>query len=193
MLDSFCATYTGKRFYFNNPQPEMICLQDIAHALSQQCRFGGHSKHFYSVAEHSVLVSYYVPTPYAADALLHDAAEAYCGDARTPFKKLLAVKTISAVDACPVLMSYTMFERQVLEMIFEKYGLFWPLNPVIERADNELFIAEYLNLISGDLPEHLSGVPPLKLVGQTISCHLPSVAKQKFLARAEALGIGVKK
>ncbi|MGD9209193.1 MAG: hypothetical protein PVI90_00380 [Desulfobacteraceae bacterium] len=193
MLDSFCTTYTGKRFYFSNPQPEMVCLQDIAHALSQLCRFGGHSKHFYSVAEHSVLVSYYVPTPYAAEALLHDAAEAYCGDARTPFKRLLTVKTISAVDACPVLMTYAMFERQVLKMIFEKYSLFWPLNPIIERADSELFIAEYRTLISEDLPEYLSSMPPLKLIGRTISCYSPSVAKQKFLARAQELGIGVEK
>ena len=47
-------TFTGKRMYPLDPKPEDICIEDIAHALSNICRFTGHTKKFYSVGEHSI-------------------------------------------------------------------------------------------------------------------------------------------
>lgn len=167
----------------------MICLPDIAHALAHQCRFGGHAAHYYSVAEHAVLVSYYVPTYCAAEALMHDAAEAYYGDVRTPLKRNLCFIPSCSMEDC---ISYSALEYRLLKIIFDKYNLSWPLDLSIDKVDHALFITEYQRLISLDLPEYLVGVTPLYLTGQTIVGHLPSVAKQKFLKRAEELGVGKK-
>ncbi|MFC4230551.1 hypothetical protein ACFOW1_01525 [Parasediminibacterium paludis] len=54
-------TYTGLYMNVFDPTPEMICIEDIAHALSHQCRFSGHTKQFYSVAQHSYHVAALVP------------------------------------------------------------------------------------------------------------------------------------
>lgn len=76
-----------------DPDIEDITLDDIAGALSKLCRFGGHTPVFYSVAQHSVLVSEIVksigaPKNIILGALFHDAAEAYLGDIMTPVKRL---------------------------------------------------------------------------------------------------------
>jgi len=76
----FIQTYTGKKFWPLNPQPEHVCIEDIAHSLSLQCRYTGHSKCFISVAQHSVLVSCWCDPADALWGLLHDAAEAYFAD-----------------------------------------------------------------------------------------------------------------
>lgn len=54
-------TYTGRKFYLLHPRPEDVDITDIAHALSNQCRYTGHTRMFYSIAEHSYHVSYHVP------------------------------------------------------------------------------------------------------------------------------------
>lgn len=86
---TFIETYTGKHYRFQHPAPEMICKEDIAHALSRICRFTGHVHDFYSVASHSLLVAALVPLEAKLYALLHDATEAYVGDVSSPLKKLL--------------------------------------------------------------------------------------------------------
>lgn len=78
-------TYTGRQFWPLDPRPEDVCLEDIAHALSNLCRFNGHCRSFYSVAQHSVLVS--ENCVFAFRGLLHDAAEAYLGDMSRPMKR----------------------------------------------------------------------------------------------------------
>ncbi len=79
-------TYTGVEFFPLKPTVASIDIRDIAHGLARECRFGNHSMHFYSVAEHSVLVSEHVPAKYARQALLHDASEAYTHDMVAPLK-----------------------------------------------------------------------------------------------------------
>lgn len=83
-------TFSGRFFDYEFPAPEQISIEDIAHALSHICRFGGHTRTFYSVAEHSVLVSRLLEQSSAARyqlaALLHDGHEAYLGDLPTPLK-----------------------------------------------------------------------------------------------------------
>ena len=74
---NFIATYSGNRFYFDDIMANDVNIQEIAHALSHLCRFGGHVREFYSVAQHSVLVSLLAPPEHALGALLHDATEAY--------------------------------------------------------------------------------------------------------------------
>lgn len=80
-------TYTGKRVNPLALKPDDICIEDIAHALSLLCRFNGHCRQFYSVAEHSIRVAQVVGSRYfRLAALLHDAAEAYLSDVPRPLK-----------------------------------------------------------------------------------------------------------
>jgi uncharacterized protein len=87
-------TYSGRFVDTKNPQPEQITLEDIAHALANTCRFGGHCRRFYSVAEHAVFVSRRMERRGIGDqgllaGLHHDDAEAYLGDIPRPMKPLL--------------------------------------------------------------------------------------------------------
>jgi hypothetical protein len=87
-------TYTGRKFYPFAPRPEDIDIRDIAHALSMQCRYAGHTRQFYSVAEHCVLIADALrrvgqPDKIVAAGLMHDATEAYLVDLPRPVKNCL--------------------------------------------------------------------------------------------------------
>lgn len=88
----FLQTYSGHAFYPKDGHISEIAIEDIAHALAHICRYNGHCRKFYSVAEHSVLVSRIVRAMWPDDlqavwaGLLHDATEAYVGDITTPLK-----------------------------------------------------------------------------------------------------------
>lgn len=74
-----------------DPDPAQLDAGDIARALANQCRFGGHSRVFYSVAQHCVIVSRVVEerggdVEDVFAALMHDAGEAYLGDMPHPLK-----------------------------------------------------------------------------------------------------------
>lgn len=81
--------FSGTVVDLQRPTEDMINIDDIAHALSNICRFGGHCSPFFSVAQHSVLVAALAPDELKLAALLHDAPEAYLGDVISPLKKLL--------------------------------------------------------------------------------------------------------
>jgi 5'-deoxynucleotidase YfbR-like HD superfamily hydrolase len=88
---SIIQTYSGIAFDILNPTPETILVPDIAHSLSMLCRFTGHSRKFYSVAQHSILCYKLLPDDMEylrLPALLHDAQEAYIQDLSTPLKRL---------------------------------------------------------------------------------------------------------
>lgn len=92
----FCIqTRNGHAFDPKVGKLSCVEIDDIAHALSNLCRYSGHCKKFYSVAEHSVLVSRIIRAMWPDDlnsiwaGLLHDATEAYVGDVTTPLKVLL--------------------------------------------------------------------------------------------------------
>jgi hypothetical protein len=85
----YIETCKGKRFYIDDPKFD---IDEIAHALSMQCRYTGHTDRFYSVAEHSVLVANIMTALNLGDpleGLLHDANEAYLSDIASPWKALL--------------------------------------------------------------------------------------------------------
>ena len=91
MNETWLETFSGEKFYLFYPEKSKVCLVDIAHALSQLCRYNGHTSHFYSVAEHSIHVAQHLEdegfSPEIALAgLMHDAAEAYVGDIISPIK-----------------------------------------------------------------------------------------------------------
>lgn len=86
-MSEWIQTYTGGQFPFFECHPGHFCIKDIARALSHICRFTGHVKKFYSVAQHSVLVSEQTKNPFLG--LMHDASEAYVGDMSRPLKHSL--------------------------------------------------------------------------------------------------------
>lgn len=101
-------TYTGKLFTPYNPISDDIDIKDIAHGLSNICRFGGHSNNFYSVAQHSIIVSYNCGVD-ALYGLLHDASEAYLGDIPKPLKILRQYR------------GYRKAETRLQKMIYSKW------------------------------------------------------------------------
>lgn len=117
--DSWIQTRTGIAFPLLSAEPSDVHLQDIAHALSNLCRFTGHVTSFYSVAQHSVHVSHLVPPEYALAGLMHDATEAYLGDVSTPLKTLLP--------------TYTAIEHNLERVIAQAFGLPWPA-PAAQRT-----------------------------------------------------------
>lgn len=121
---------SGVLFDVFNPNEEDIKLEDIIHALSNLCRYGGHSPFFYSVAQHSVLCSYKGKTAQEClEMLMHDAAEAYMLDFPTPLKRQFP--------------EYMRIENALLGAIFKKYELNFPLSDSIHQADNEMLRHEW--------------------------------------------------
>ena len=86
MNDPWIETYTGRKFFPLNPRARDLCIEDIAHALAMTCRYNGHCSEFYSVAQHSCIVSDLCEERWKMAGLMHDAAEAYLGDVVSPVK-----------------------------------------------------------------------------------------------------------
>jgi hypothetical protein len=86
---SWIHTFTGRRYNLVDPNPEVLTIQDVAHALSLICRYTGHVRTHYSVAQHSVLAAFSVPSELRVMALLHDGHECVTGDVASPIKRRL--------------------------------------------------------------------------------------------------------
>ena len=111
-MDAWIETFTGGRFDFINPSMDSIKAADVAHALGNVCRFSGHVKQFYSVAEHSVHVSRMLSGNAAMVGLLHDGSEAYMADVPMPLKRLLP--------------AYEVIEAEVQGQVYRQLGGFAP-------------------------------------------------------------------
>lgn len=125
---NWIQTFSGARFDLRAPRPEDVSILDIAYALSMICRFGGHCRFHYSVAQHSVLVSRQVARDEAFAALLHDAAEAYVGDMVAPLKRLID--------------GFEPVEKAVREVIAIRFRIPAEMSPAVKRADLALLAAE---------------------------------------------------
>jgi len=131
-------TYTGKVFDLKILDPDSICIEDIAHALSNTARFAGHLPRMYSVAQHSVWVAARVPAEHRLAALLHDASEAYIGDMPSPFKKMMP--------------EYKEIEERLMQAIFKKFGLEYPLHPCIKEMDMQALDMEWDSYVMNSEP-----------------------------------------
>lgn len=131
MSEAWIETFTGKRFPLLEPDESLICIEDIAHALSQQCRWTGHTKYFYSVAEHSIWVSRYSSAVDRLEGLLHDASEAYLSDLSRPVK-----------HCTPIGAPYLEIEKRLMHAIVNKFGLSDAMPNSVKEADNFLLWAE---------------------------------------------------
>ena len=131
-----------------------VCLEDIAPALSQICRFTGHTKHFYSVAQHSVNVAAHVAQDGALPAtvwwaLMHDAHEAYLGDMSAPLKHLNMMKRYrEACDDADIII------RAALDIPFSPEA-----ERLVRRADHHLLGVEAGELLNADITREEWGFP----------------------------------
>lgn len=131
-------TYTGKFVDPFNLRPEDVCIEDIAHALSNQCRFAGHTNRFYSVAEHSLEVCAKLEKPLSIYGLLHDAPEAYLIDLPTPIK-----------DQLP---EYKAAEHRAMLAVAEAFKLepeFFQ-HPDVKEADKQMLEWEWEKIVIMD-------------------------------------------
>lgn len=163
-------TFSGKQFWPMDPHVDDIDIRDIAHSLSMQCRYNGHSLRYYSVAEHSVYVSRYVSGHLALEGLLHDAAEAYLCDIPRPLK--------------PHLTNYRETEERLERVIATHFGLKYPFHPDIKRVDSAILGDEKEALMSTEPePWYL----PYEALGVKIEGWMPQEAEKRFLERYRAL------
>jgi len=116
-----------------NTDPDDIQIEDIAHALSHLCRFGGHTPHFYSVAQHSYLCAMMAPARLQLTALLHDASEAYLVDVPSPIK--------------PILNNYKTIEEHLELVIAKRFNLIYPFPETIRDIDQAMLSQEWNELI----------------------------------------------
>jgi hypothetical protein len=132
---TWIMTYTGIHFDLLNPKKEQMKLEDIAHALSMECRYSGHTKFFYSVAQHCLLGTYKMLEDGLSDRLqllfmLHDATEAWYRDIPRPLK--------------PLLPEYLELEAKAEKVVWEAFGIKPPTD------DEWATVKHYDNLMLGN-------------------------------------------
>jgi uncharacterized protein len=175
-IETSILTYSGLYMSLTEPDETQFNISDIAHALSQICRFGGHTRQFYSVAQHSVLVSHLVPKRYQLQALLHDAAESYCGDMVHPMKFL------------PTMGSYRDYEGLMQMRLFEAFGVTLTADSIaaVKQADLTMLATERRDLMAPDMSPWpiLDGVTPRYA---SILPLMPMAAEAQFLKRFKEL------
>lgn len=164
-------TNQGRYFDFLQ-RNNTITVEEVAHALSNICRFGGHTRSFYSVAQHSVMVSLIVPAEDALWGLFHDAAEAYIGDICRPLKNLLP--------------DYLKIESDVESEVLAKLGLTGLKPKSVKEADLIMLATEQRDL----MPQHddewalIAGISPLPI---KISPMSPDMACGFFMHRYQEI------
>lgn len=132
------VTYSGKRFWLEDPRPEDICIEDIAQNLSGISRWNGSTEgRAYTVAQHSVMASVVVPKQFQLPVLMHDTPEAYAGDVVTPLKRLLG-------DI------YGDIEEGIMGAISYRYDFAWEdkeVQKMVKHADFVMLATEVRDLV----------------------------------------------
>lgn len=164
---NWIQTYSGISFYPIDPRQEDIEIVDIAHSLSLQCRYAGHCKEFYSVAEHCCHLHDIIEDKDKFAALMHDASEAYLVDIPRPVK--------------PYLLNYYELEDKIQSVIFEKYQISFPYSKQVKELDYSILLDEKNILMNPSRqPWDMVGI---KEIGAVIQCWQPKQAKQEFINR----------
>lgn len=175
MTQAWFQTYTGKAFPLFDFKPSDFCIKDISHALSNLCRYNGHTKIYFSVAQHSVHVMECLRDELRVEdkrlllcGLLHDAAEAYTGDMVRPVKQH------------SIMRPYRDWEEHVERGLSEHFDIPFPFPKVIKRADNILLATEKEQIV------HLPPPRPWTITEEPwwqleITEWLPEVAKKRFM------------
>jgi len=177
-------THTGLLFNYADPQPDQICVEDIAHALAHICRFGGHIHHHHSVASHAMLVRQLVleagHPELGYPALHHDSHEAYVGDIPTPLKTAMGIEA----DSFRVLTDRV--DRAVAEHLGINPDDFE--HPIIKEADQTALRMEAaaLKVNDGRTFAEACGVEPLEPAPGVGAYFPPDEVKGHFLIAHQA-------
>lgn len=163
-------TFKGNQFYALDPHPEDIDIQDIAHATALTCRYSGHCNTFYSVAQHSVILSKNVSKEHALSALLHDSAEAYMTDIPRPIKYMLGEE-------------FREIEDHIYRVIAEKFGAEHPLPEEVHKLDHNI-VHDEAKVLFDIPPEWISLYEPTGINIQPVGWRQ---AETMFLKRFEEL------
>ena len=132
-MSNWIQTFSGKKLDPLNPQPQSLDIESIVHALTNVCRWGGHCKIHWSVAQHSILVSDILRHQGHSEeiqfwGLMHDAAEAYLGDVCRPVKKRIG---------------FEKYESPLLKVILRHVAnLSGEIPEVVHQADNIALVSE---------------------------------------------------
>lgn len=182
-LNTITWMQTGSNQQLDFAADEWIVLpiELIARSLANTCRYNGQCSRFYSVAEHSVLISRMVPEELALAALLHDASEVYVGDMPPMLKRHLSRTGID----------FKGIERKASEAVARGYGLTMEEleSPVIKRFDKRILADETMILMPPhDYWSHY--MREYEPTGVAIACWPPDVANQMFLERFAELTVG---
>ncbi len=164
--------FTGTKFHFAEPRQEEISIDDIAHSLSMQCRYNGHTRFFYSVAEHSVLISDWLMlngygSLYALTGLLHDAAEAYIGDMVRPLKATMP--------------AFRVQERVLDEAVALKFSTVHPFPNIVKELDTRILCDERAQAMNES--DNSWGTDGLEPLGVKIQGHDPTTVRKIFRTR----------
>lgn len=162
-IGSWMQTYSGLKFWPLDPREDEVDIRDIAHSLSMQCRYGGHSLRFYSVAEHSVHMARMVSPENALWALLHDAAEAYVADVPRPLKRHLP--------------GYKEVEARVMASICDHFDLAHEMPAEVHEAD-ERILSDEIHQNMESMEWHNRHASPL---GVALEFWTPPVAELYFM------------
>jgi len=172
----YMETFTGKKLYILDPDPEDICIEDIAYSLAGTPRYRRHFKRgvWYSVDEHSVHVAnvaanhkgpYQKTNEQILRALLHDASEAYTGDILTPWK-----------NSIPEIRQA---ERAIEHCIMAKYNLPLDKPDWLEAIDKRIVVDERRAIMSPT--DNVWACDNLAPLGVEIQCWEPDEAEDRFL------------
>lgn len=169
---AYIRVYSGKLVDLLNFKSEDVSVTDIAHALSNICRFTGHCSSFYSVAQHSVLVSNMVPKELALSGLMHDASEAYLSDVTRALKH----KTLFG-------KYYQELEKRVTHVI--NLALDIPLDsPAVKQADDDALKMEQMQLFNYSYtPREVEKAKEAIKGWQTVNALGPLESEARFLNR----------
>ena len=175
---SWILTASGRHFNYLDPRADDIDILDIAQGLANECRYAGHTRAFYSVAQHAWLASQIVPRICALEALLHDATEAYCKDIPRPLKQLLP--------------DYREIEARVDGAIRSRFHLPHSMSEDVHRADLILLATERRDLMPSDRTPWpiLDGIDALP---RKIIAVQPARAQAMFIKRYVELTIEVRR
>lgn len=169
-IGRWMPTYSGLRFWPEDPRSQDIDIRDIAHSLARINRFNGHTRCCYSVAQHAVLVSRILPTRLKPLGLNHDDGECYLGDVITPIKRLFRE-------------FYEAAELKVMQAVADKYDFRKELDDpeavaLVKRADTVLLMTEIRDLCPSQTYNGQVTEAPLK---DTIRVWEPAVAEAVFI------------